>query len=119
MKNNESCNFNVCPETVFYEVDQKNKSVYISAELVYNGNDELELIEYVGGDGLDYRNLNSLKLYSELTNTDQYYEKLTQEQGKDLIKNYFAGLSKTIRNGDLFNVNRNTPSGCYRYFWGD
>lgn len=114
----ESWQDSYCPEVTFYQIeeDEGKKYAHISGDLLYNGDGQLELIEYTFG-YIPIEELNEDDLYDRLSQFKQYYRKITDEEGKGLIDTYFNGDPSLIQDGDLFAVTEETPCGCYRHFW--
>ncbi len=98
-------------ERIFYIVE--DDVVHISGELLYNGDGQLEYLEYVGC-YVPIKNLGRDAICYAMEQSKQYYSKITEEEGKAIAREYFAGEPGSTL---LFSeVNAKTSPGYYVSF---
>ena len=97
-------------ERVFYLVEEG--TVHISGELIYNGDSQLEYIEYAGC-YIPVAELDDAICFAE-EQSKQYYCKVTEEEGEIIDREYFGGEPGEIL--QLSDANPNTRPGCYVTF---
>ena len=99
-----------CPEAQFYIVE--GDDVHIEGELLYNGDGQLELLEYTWL-YVPKKDCKNTDLVAEMMReVKQYYQKLTNEEGYEILNNYFDP-KWNVKRLDFKDITEETPNGCY------